>query len=184
MRLRRTAIAAVLAAGIVVPVLSNTAVAVAQPSAAAKSTAALKATKAAKPVKAVRFQASGVVTALDVTTGAVTLQTKTTVKSGKKTIKKTVITQVTVAATARVVVNDATATLASVGVGQRIVVTGTHSGTVYTATKVIATGTSVVPAPSPSATPTPTPSVEPTPSAEPTSETPTVVPSDESGTDL
>jgi hypothetical protein len=149
MRLRRTAIAAVLAAGIVVPVLSNAAVAVAKPSAAAKSAAALKATKTTKPVKAVRFQVSGIVTALDATTGAVTLQTKTTIKSGKKTVKKTVITQVVVAATARVVVNGAEATLASVGVGRRIVVTGTHSGTVYTATKVIATGASVTPTPTP-----------------------------------
>ncbi len=195
MRLRRTAIAAVLAAGIVVPILSTATVAVAKPGSAAQAAAVLKPAKASKLVKAVRFQASGTVNAVNVTTGAVTLQTRTTVKSGKKIIKKTLITNVTVATTARIVVNGVQGTLANVAVGHRIVVTGTRSGTVNTATKVVTTGNKITPAPiavtpSPtqSETPIPAPStgptVEPSPNTEPTSEAPTADPIPESTTGL
>jgi hypothetical protein len=189
MRLRRTAIAAVLTAGIVVPAVSTAAVAFAQPGPAARpavlAKATPKATKTAKPVKAVRFEASGTVSAVDVATSVVTLQTKVTVKSGRKAAKKTVITQVTVAASARIVVNGAEATLAEVGVGHRIVVTGTRTDSVYTATKVVTTGRKVTPAPGPTVTPSPAPSVtpsteptvEPTASDAPTSEAPTSEPS-------
>ena len=200
MRLRRTAIAAVLTAGLVVPALSTAAMAYAQPSSAGKPSAVTKAspkpTKATKPVKAVRFEASGTVGAIDAITGDVTLQTKVTVKSGKKTTKKTIITKVTVAANARIVVNGAKATLANVGVGHRIVVTGTRSGFVYTATKVVTTGKKVIAIPSPTVAPDPTvmpspsdtpstePSVEPAASEEPTSEAPTEEPSAGPSTDL
>ena len=184
MRLRRTAIAAVMGAGIIVPALSTAAVAFAQPASVARPASVLKAapktTRITKPVKTVRFEASGTVTALDDAAGVVTLQARVTFKNGKRTVKKTVITTVTVAANARIVVNGAKATLASVAVGQRIVVTGTRSGTDYTATKVVTMGRKGNPAPSPKVTPSPTPSVTPStePSVEPTSETPTEEPSD------
>lgn len=192
MRLRRTAVAAVLAAGIVVPALSTTAVAFAQPGSAAKPAAQAKvtpkATKTAKSVKAVRFEAAGTISAVDAAAGTMTLQTKVTVKSRKKTV----ITQITVAATARIVVNGAKATLANVGVGQRVVVTGTRSGSSHTATKVVATGRKVTPVPSPTVTPSPAPSVTPStvPTASPVSsdapasQAPTVQPSAEPESDL
>lgn len=165
MRLRRAVITAVAVAGIVVPVVSTAAVASAGSSAApisaAKRTA--KPTKTPKAPKPVRFAASGVVTGVDAATRVVTLQSK--VKG-----KKTVVSEVTVAANASIVVNGVKTYLSAVGPGQWIVVTGTRGGGVSTATKLVVKGkkSSVTPRPAPtpgntpSATPTPTPSASPT----------------------
>ncbi|WP_199509647.1 hypothetical protein [Nucisporomicrobium flavum] len=185
MRIRRTAVAALLAAGIVVPAVSAAAMA-AQPAAKAPGSAsAFKATpkpaKTSKAHKPVRFTASGTVTAVDAQAGTVTLLAK----GGTKDVRKRTVT-VVVPAKASLRVNGKKVTLSGVAAGQRIEVVGRRTGDVYTADVVRVSGKGVKPAPSPSVTPTPTtePTTEPTddPSDDPTdapSEDPTVEPSAE-----
>ncbi|UQU61699.1 hypothetical protein COUCH_21915 [Couchioplanes caeruleus] len=178
MRIRRTAVAALLAAGIVVPAVSAAAMA-AQPAAKAPGAAASahkatpKPSKTAKTPKPVRFTASGTVTAVDAEAGTVTLLAK----GGTKDVRKRTVT-VVVPAKASLRVNGKKVTLSGVAAGQRIEVVGRRTGDVYTADVVRVSGRAAKPAPSPSVTPTPT--VEPTtePSDDPTTE-PTEDPSDD-----
>jgi len=167
MRLRRSALAALLTAGILVPGVSVAATAFAASSPAAAHPAAgfkhtPKPVKTAKPARPLPFSASGTVTAVDAAGGTITL----TAKGGTKDVRRRTVT-VSVAAGARVVVNEARATLAEVAAGQRIAVVGTRTGTVYTASRVRARGAAVTPAPSPTAEPVETTEpVEPTEPAE------------------
>jgi len=181
MRMRRTAVAALLAAGIAVPAVSTAAVAFAQPAKPGATATAAKATpkpsKTPKAAKPVRFTASGTVTAVDAQAGTVTLLAK----GGTKDVRKKTIT-VSVPAKASLRLNGRKVTLAALASGQRIEVVGRRTGTVYTADLVRASGKGVKPAPSPTVTPSP---VTPSPSApvtEPTdepSDEPTEGPSDE-----
>lgn len=189
MRMRRTALAALLAAGIAVPAVSTAAVAFAQPGKPGTGASAAKATpkpsKTTKAPKPVRFTASGTVTAVDAAAGTVTLLAK----GGTKDVRRKTIT-VSVPAKASLRLNGKKVTLAALGSGQRIEVAGRRTGTAYTAEIVRAKGKAAKPAPGPTVTPspvTPLPSAPPTtepaeptedPSAEPTGE-PTLEPSAE-----
>lgn len=168
MRLRRTAVAALLAAGIVVPAVSTAAVAFAHPA----TTATAQKAKAPKPVKTrkpVQFAASGKVTAVDAAAGTVTVQAK----GGTKDVRKRTVT-VTVAGNARIKINDKVGTLAAVKPGAKITVTGTRSGDVYTATRVqVSQRTAPVVTPSPAPAVTPDPTTEPAPTTEPSPDTST-----------
>ncbi|MEU8609949.1 hypothetical protein AB0C29_18360 [Actinoplanes sp. NPDC048791] len=178
MRLRRTAVAALLAAGIVVPAVGTAATAFAQPG--GKPVSAQKAhpkpNKTKKPVRT-PFAASGKVTAVDAAAGTVTLLAS----GGTKDVRRQTVT-VTVPGSLRVVVNGKRTTLKTVAVGARITVNGTRVGTAYTATKVSVTqkkGAVVKPTPTPTVSPTPqpTPPAEDTPVDEtPTDDTPTAEP--------
>jgi hypothetical protein len=168
-RIRRIAVAALLATAVVVPSASGVAVAKGKPSAVSPSTGKSdkhgkndKSGKAAKPVK---FVASGTVTAVDAGAGTVTVK----VKGGTKDVRRTTVT-VTVPSTARIVVNGAGKTLADIAVGYGITVTGTHAGDVLTAVRIEARGRkgAVKPSPAPSAGPTPTTSPEPPDDVTPT----------------
>ena len=136
MRLRTAALALVLSTAAVVP-LAGTASAAApahRPAAVQKAPAKpAKPEKPAKPVKQVKvaFTASGTTTAVDPAAGTVTVSAK----GGTKDVRGRTVT-VTVADTARIVRDDAPATLADLAAGDRITVTGTRAGTVYTALKV------------------------------------------------
>jgi uncharacterized protein (DUF736 family) len=159
MRMRRTVLAVVLSAGVLVPTVSTAAAAWAKP--ASKPTVTHKGTpkpakapaKSAKPAKPakVNFAASGSVTAVNLDAGTVTVAAK----GGTKDVKGTSVT-VVVPSTARIVLDDASATLADLAAGYRITVTGTHVGTAYTATKVQASS------PEPVEEPTDEPTDEPT----------------------
>lgn len=194
MRLRRTAVAALLAAGIVVPAVSTAAVAFAQPATTATAQKAPKAPKAPKVTKKpVRtpFAASGKVTAVDAAAGTVTVQAK----GGTKDVHKRTVT-VTVASNAKIKINDKVGTLAAVQPGAKITVTGTRSTGVYTATRVQVsqrTAPVVTPSPTPTTEPGPTPTVSPAPTTEPsldpepspdTSTTPDDKPSEDTDGDL
>ena len=192
MRLRRTAVAALLAAGIVVPAVTTAAVAFAQPA----TTATVQKAKAPKPVKTkkpvrIPFAASGKVTAVDAAAGTVTVQAK----GGTKDVHKRTVT-VTVASNAKIKINDKVGTLAAVQPGAKITVTGTRSTGVYTATRVQVsqrTAPVVTPSPTPTTEPGPTPTVSPAPTTEPsldpepspdTSTTPDDKPSEDTDGDL
>ena len=156
MRLRRCITAVVLTATVLLPGVSGTA-AWAKPSAkpaAAKSAKLVKVSKHAKPVK-VKFAASGVITAVNKDAGSFSLRAK----GGTKDVKGHIIT-VTAPSTARVILDDAPATLADLVAGYRITVTGTRLGTVYSASKIQAS--SPEPVQEPSIAPTPEPSTTPT----------------------
>src|SRR4051812_29306907 len=104
MRLRRTAVAALLAAGLAVPAFATAAVAAAQPGGAHPTATAQKSgPKPAKTRKPVRtpFAASGRVTAVDAAAGTLTVLAK----GGTKDVRKRTVT-VTVPGTARIVVNE------------------------------------------------------------------------------
>jgi hypothetical protein len=190
MRLRRTAVAALLAAGIVVPAVSTAAVAFAQPatktataqksSPKASPKASPKPSKTKKPVRT-PFTASGKVTAVDAAAGTVTVLAT----GGTKDVRKHTVT-ITVTSAARFKINSRTGTLAAVSVGAKITVTGTRSGSTYTAARV-----EVSQKKSPVITPSPAPTVDPEPTAEPTPSTstspdddPTEDPEDEISDDL
>jgi hypothetical protein len=166
MHLRRSALAVLLATAVVVPAVSTAAVAWAKP--ASKPAAAQKAkpkpTKApakptktpAKPTKTpakpvqVTFAANGTVTAVDAVAGTVVVA----VKGGTKDVKGSSLT-VVVPAAARIVLDDAPATLAQVQPGFRITVTGVRSGTGHTAAKIQASSPEVIVEPTPEPTPSP-----------------------------
>lgn len=172
MRIRRVAVAVALAAAVVVPTVSTAASAAARP---AVSAAHGKPGKPAKPTKA-KFTASGIVTAVSVDTSTVVIAAR----GGTKDVRGQTIT-VTVPSTARIVVNGARRSLADVAAGYRITVTGTRSGTVYTAARLASKGARAHP--KPTSTPTASPTVSPTPSDDdPTSE-PTERPSPEASED-
>jgi hypothetical protein len=192
--MRRTAVAALLAAGIVVPAVSTAAVAFAQSAPGTTATAAKaapkpdktpKPAKTPKAPKPVRFTASGTVTAVDAGAGTVTLLAK----GGTKDVRKKTVT-VSVPDRASLRLNGKKVTLSALAAGQRIEVVGRRSGSTYTAEVVRVSGKTVKPAPSPSVTPSPSaPTTEPTepsddPSTEPSddqSTEPTVEPGDDSG---
>ncbi len=170
MRMRRTALALAVAAAVTVPTVATASVAAAKPAAkpaashgkpAAKPAKPTKPAKPAKPVK-VTFSASGVVTAVDLDARTVTVAAK----GGTKDVKGRTV-GVVVPSTARIVLDDAPATVADLEAGFRITVTGTRLGTVYTASKVQASS----PEPEVTPTPTPTPS-EPSEPVEPPADEP------------
>ncbi|MET8154570.1 hypothetical protein ACIBSW_34065 [Actinoplanes sp. NPDC049668] len=177
MRLPRTAAAAVLAVGIMVPAVSGTAVALASPSshgavAAAKAghkpVESGKPGKPHKPRKPVRvpFAANGKVTAVDAEAGTVTLLAN----GGTKDVRRKTVT-VTVPERAKIRVNGKRATVAGILAGARITVTGIRVGDVYTAVVISATR----PKPAPTKSPvTPSPSVTPSTDVSPS---PSVTPS-------
>ncbi|MBW6439684.1 hypothetical protein KZ829_38745 [Actinoplanes hulinensis] len=183
MRMRRTAAAVAMVAAVTLPAAGVGGVAYAQSSSAtasaAKKPAAAKPTKAkptkAKPTKAPRkvaFQASGTITAVDVSAGTITVAAR----SGTKDVRGKTVTM-TVPAGARIILNGKKITVAGLGAGQKVSVTGTRAGTAYTVTKIQATGKKVKPTPapsSPSATPTTSPTTPPTtsPTVEPTESAP------------
>jgi hypothetical protein len=169
MRLPRSAVAAMLAAGIIVPAVSGAAVAMAAPSSHSAGTFvdAAKSDKPGKPGKPsrrvkVKFAAEGRVTAVDAAAGTVTLLAK----SGTKDVRKKTIT-VAVPAGARIVVGGRRATVAGIVAGARIAVTGTRVGAEYTAARISATRPKPAPSkkPVPVVTPSPSPSVTPDPTA-------------------
>jgi hypothetical protein len=112
---------------------------VAKPTKDAKPAKAVKPAKPVKPVKPttkpkavkVSFTATGSITAVDAAAGTVTVA----VKGGTKELHRTTIT-VGVATDARVKLDDATVTLASLAAGQHVAITGTRVDTVFTAAKV------------------------------------------------
>ncbi|GGN42301.1 hypothetical protein FHR83_007256 [Actinoplanes campanulatus] len=178
MRMRRTAAAVAMVAAVTLPAAGIGGVAYAQGSSAtasaAKKPAAVKPTKA-KPTKAPRkvaFQASGTITAVDASAGTITVAAR----SGTKDVRRKTVTM-TVPAGARIILNGKKITVAGLGAGQKVSVTGTRAGTAYTVSKIQATGKKAKPTPapsSPSATPTTSPTVEPTtsPTVEPTESAP------------
>ena len=120
------------------------AVATAKKAAAGKS--ASKA-HAVKPVKAhTRFAVTGVLTGVDPAASTVTVLVK-----GGNTARGTSLA-VTVAATARITLDDTVSTLGALPVGAHVAVIGTVTGTVRTATKINADDTTL-PTPTPSPTP-------------------------------
>ncbi len=139
MRLRHAVIAIVLSTGALVPAaVSGTAAwagpapgpAAVQKAKPAKPIRPVKPAKPAKPVK-VTFTAAGAVTGVDAAAGTVTL----VARGGTKDVRGHTVT-VLVPGTARIVLDDAPATLADLTAGFRITVTGTRAGTVHTASKV------------------------------------------------
>lgn len=166
MRLPRYAVAAVLAAGIVVPAVSGAAVALAAPS--SHSVGAFKDApssnnhdkKEKKNKRAKVFAANGKVTAVDAEAGTVTLAAK----AGTKDVRRKTIT-VSVPAGVRIEVDGRRSTVAGVVAGARIAVTGTRVGADYTAVRISAT--SPKPGPSKSPVVTPSPSVTPSPTVTP-----------------
>jgi hypothetical protein len=139
LRLPRAAVALALAAAITVPTVATMGGA-----AAATPPGSITAlrdpigstpspTTTAKPQK-IKFAASGTVTAVDATAGTVTVAAR----GGTKDVRGTTVT-VSVPGTAVVLVNGVRGTLAGIGAGYRIAMTGTHPGTGYTATKLVAT---------------------------------------------
>jgi hypothetical protein len=181
MRMRRTAVAALLAAGIVVPTLPTAAVAAAKPASPAAASRALADRPAPKPGKTRKpvrtsFVATGVVTAVDVAAGTVTLRAK----GGTRDVRRRTVT-VAVPDTARVVVNGKRAAPAVIIAGAKITVNGFRSADVYTAIRVRVSQKVVTPAPVPTPTVDPTPTETPAPDVTPTagptpSETPDVTP--------
>jgi hypothetical protein len=182
MRMRRTAVAALLAAGIVVPTLSTAAVAFAQPaatSAAQRAGADKAAPKPIKTRKAVRtpFAATGKVTAVDAAAGTVTLLAT----GGTKDVRKRTVT-VTVPASVRIKAQGQRITLATIVVGAKITVVGKRAGGSYTATHVqVSQKVRPVVKPSPTPTVEPTPTVDPTPTVTPTDPTPSTSPTPDDG---
>ncbi|BCY09330.1 hypothetical protein [Actinoplanes sp. L3-i22] len=186
MRVRRTAVAVAVAAGILVPSVSTAAVAWAKPAGkssehapSAKPSATEKPGKHGKPAKPAKpakanFAANGSITAVDSTLGTVTVA----VKAGTKDVKGHTVS-ILLPSSVRIVLNGAPATAADLKAGFRITVTGTRSGTVYTASKVQARSSTptATPTATPSGTPTATPTVTPTttPTGTPTG-TPTATP--------
>ena len=135
MRVRHFVVATAVAAFAVVPAMSSAASAAAP---ARPSTAAAKVTKpvvkpVVKPVKPVVFTAVGTVTAVDAEARTVTLLAK----GGAKPVRATSVT-VTVAPTAKVVVDGVVATLADVVAGHKVSVHGTSTAGKVLVTKVIA----------------------------------------------
>ncbi|MCU7726992.1 hypothetical protein ODJ79_24965 [Actinoplanes sp. KI2] len=163
MRIRRIAVSALLVAAVVVPLGSGAAMAESKSHAAPSQGhhSEHKPKKTKKPPKAVKFIAAGTVTAVDATAGTVTVK----VKGGTKNVRRSTVT-ITVPSTARIVVNGAGKTLADIGVGYGITVTGTASDEGFTAARIEARGkkSGVKPTPTPTASPTPTdePTDEPT----------------------
>lgn len=137
MRLRRSVLAAVLTAGLAVPVVVTGAADAAPPAASSSSSSSGK--------KAAVFAANGTVSAVDVVNGTVTLYAK----GGTKNVRRQTVT-VAVPDGARIRVNGKKATLDAVGVGYRIDVTGRRVDGVWTASVVVAKKK-----PTPSASPTP-----------------------------
>jgi hypothetical protein len=115
------------------------------------------------------FAANGSVAAVSAADASVTVA----VKSGTKDVKGQSIT-IGVASTTRIVVNGARKTLSDLAAGYRITVTGTHTGSLYTAAKIEANGVRTQPTPSTSPTTGPTPSGDPSatesPATPPTSD--------------
>ncbi|GID91775.1 hypothetical protein ACFQFC_00870 [Amorphoplanes digitatis] len=196
MRLPRTAAAAVLAAGIIVPAVSGAAVALASPSSHSvvatkhghEPGGSEKPGKPHKPRKPVRipFAANGKVTAVDAEAGTVTLAAH----GGTKDVRRKTIT-VKVPEGARIRVNGRRATVAGILAGAKITVTGLRVDGVYTAVVInanrpkpakppVTPSPSVTPStdvsPSPSVTPStdvtpsPTGSAAPTPSVSPSAD--------------
>ena len=153
MQIRRFVVATVAAVGILVPALSAT-TAVAAPGGSAKVTAKAKPAKPAKPpmpgkaakpgkgAKPVNFVATGVLTAVDVAAGTVTV----TVKGGTVDVRGRIVTFAVTAKT-RVSLNDTVVTLAELTAGNRVSVHGTRVGTGYTVVKVNATAPVASPEP-------------------------------------
>lgn len=175
MRMRRSALAIAMVAGIAAPTVSTVAVAWAKPAAKpavshhAKPapTKKGKPAKATKPVKA-NFAANGSITAVNAAAHTVTVA----VKAGTKDVKGHSVS-ILLPAAVRIIVNDAPGTAVDLEAGFRITVTGTRLGTVYTASKVQAVS------PAPQASPTPSESTpSDAPSTAPTDE-PTEQPTDE-----
>jgi hypothetical protein len=167
MRLRRTVVAALLAAGVAVPVAATAGFAAA-PAASSTATAAHKGDSKPGKVRA-KFAASGRVTAVDAVAGTVTVAAK----GGTKDVRKRTVT-VSVADDARVRINGKRAALDAVVVGAKISVTGDRVNGVYTATRVQVSQKS-----RPVVQPSPTPTVSPSPDVDPTEE-----PEDETSDDL
>lgn len=128
--------------------------------AAAKS--GKSAVKKAKPAKPAPFSVNGTVTAVDATARTVTLAAT----GGMKDLRNTSVT-ITIAADAKIVVDDVRAPLAEVTAGDRATIVGLRTGGTLTAKKISATS------PEPTETPSETPSESPSESPTPT-ETPTV----------
>jgi glucose/arabinose dehydrogenase len=180
MRLRPAALAVLLTAAVTVPAAATmTAAAAAKPAAkpspsssakpAPKPTAkptkpAAKPKPVAKPAKPVRvsFTANGIVAAVDVTAGRVSV----TAKAGTKDAKGTTVT-VSVPAGTRILLNGSRKTLGDLAAGYRITVTGTRTGSVYTASHIEATRAKTTPAPVPSPTAAPSPSPTDSPAPDP-----------------
>ena len=173
MRLRRLAVAAALVTVVVLPASSAVAEPSAHPSASAAAGAAASASafqRPAKPAASAKFAVAGTVASVDATAGTI----KINVKSGTKDVRRKTVT-IVIAGSARIRVNGAKGTLADVKTGFRVAVSGTRSGTTYTATRVEARLIKAHPSPSTSpspsdddATPEPGHSESPEPSASPT----------------
>ena len=172
MRLRRLAVAAALVTVVVLPASSAVAEPSAHPSASAAAAAASASAfqRPGKPAASAKFAVAGTVASVDATAGTI----KINVKSGTKDVRRKTVT-IVIAGSARIRVNGAKGTLADIKTGFRVAVSGTRSGTTYTATRVEARLIKAHPSPSTSpspsdddATPEPGHSESPEPSASPT----------------
>ncbi|GAA3452873.1 hypothetical protein [Dactylosporangium matsuzakiense] len=150
--MRHFAVAAVLAAAVTGPLVSTATIASA--AAPAVTVTAAEHGKPAKPAKPVRSQFSAVGTVVAVDSGAGTITVAA--RAGTKDVKGTTVT-IAVPATARITINGARKRLADLAAGYRVTVTGTRTGTAYTAARVQATKARPAPAPSPSGSATPEP---------------------------
>ena len=154
MRLRHVSVAALIACGLLVPTTAAAAAGPARPAAsqvkATKSAKPSQPAKPSKPAKPVKFAASGVVDAVDAVARTITV----TVKGGATGLRGKTIT-FSVAATARITLNDTSATLAEVQTGYRTNVHGEQIGSVYTAARINAS--TPEPQPNPPATTAPSP---------------------------
>ncbi|HWS39390.1 MAG TPA: hypothetical protein VN408_42430 [Actinoplanes sp.] len=153
MRIRRAAVALTVFAAVTVPAVATGVVAYAHSSSpAAAGVSSPKGPK--KPAKqAVKFTAVGLVTAVDVTGATVTVAAK----GGTKDVRGTTVT-VAVPSGIRITLNDKRVDLNAVTAGQRITVTGTRAGGVFTAARIQVKGKSASrPSPSPSTEPSESP---------------------------
>ena len=169
MRVPRPVLAGVLAGSILIPAFGAAGVASAKPSDRSAVT------HSAKQVKTV-FAADGTVTAVGADTVTVLA------KGGTKDVRQRSVT-ISVPATARIRRDGRAAAVSALQVGDRIAITGTWTGTSYTARIVDAHRTRTpakTPTTAPTTTPTTQPSVSPstTPTTEPT-EDPIDNPSDD-----
>jgi hypothetical protein len=100
--------------------------------AAHHTTRSASVTRHTAKVHRVPFTGVGTVSAVDTTAGTITVA----VRNGTRGLRGTTITA-TVTSTARIIANDAPIALADVPVGGTVTVSGTRSGSAFTATRVL-----------------------------------------------
>jgi hypothetical protein len=133
MRVRNLIVSAFVVAAVVIPAAGAAQAAPAQAGGVSAAAKAAKPVKVTKPVK-VPFAVNGTVAAVDVAAGTVTIATT----GGMRDLRGKTIT-ITMSTSAKIVVDDVRATLASVQAGHRVTAVGVRAGALLTATKLGAT---------------------------------------------